>query len=167
MKPLNFGKYISISDIEIGNIIGTKIGSISSIMELHNFCQINGVIMNGNEIIEIEVEWISQLIKFSLSKGAYLYIKLDSDLDNVKKILILHKILRINDLKIETFESNYFLLKYTGITFKPKNIEKQIRYEIADFLWDLMIKIEPLRLLMKLIYTKFRKFREFIRGMNV
>lgn len=136
-------------------------------MGLHNFCQINGIMLNGNEILEIEVEWISQLIKYSLSNGAILYIVLDLDLDETKKLLILHKILRVNDLRIEVFESHYLILRYTGITFKPKNIEKQIRYEIADFLWDLMVKIEPLRLLMKFIYTKFRKFREFLRGLNV
>lgn len=138
-----------------------EIGQIYRIEDLKYFVGVEKVIVTATEILVAEAEWVSHIFSLSLSHRARVEIVYDnqtSDLEN--RNLVLFKMLRVHNLKLLTSEGEKLVLEYIGKTILPSIVPKPKKYLIADVMWEILVKIAPLRIGAKYTYRFFLKLKE-------
>lgn len=140
---------------------GNEIGLINRFENLKYFVGIESIVVTAVEIIATEADRLSHIVSHCLANRGKITVVFDSQTqDDEKKNLVLFKLLRIQNIKLLENNAEQIVAEYHGKTILPEITVKPKKYMIADVMWEILVKIAPLRIFAKYTYHFFLKIKE-------
>ncbi|MBL7554347.1 MAG: hypothetical protein JNM24_00895 [Bdellovibrionaceae bacterium] len=165
MLPSESQKQVSVLSDKDNRIIvasdKNEMGRVYRIEDLKHFVAIEKLVITATEVLAAEAEWVSHILSLCLAKGAKILVLFDTYTDDSeKKNFVLFKMLRVQNLKLVMSDYDKLVFEYYGNTILPSIVSKPKKYLIADVMWEVLVKIAPLRIAAKYTYRFILKWKE-------